>query len=224
MKDIKCQVCLEDEDEVSPQVTSRHQYDEEWRMKCKFKMSQLEEFISLKLAMKKCLNHMLASRLQEEEIDEGYQVSSMSWRWRWSEPSSYFKTSTWWRMKKWSASSRWAISKRSFAWVLPSKWRRSCLKYVLKMKMKWALKVNFKTSTKWSASSRWVISKRSFAWVLPSLWWSWICEDAPKKKLSHGGLWGSNPQDFVKQAQARKAFHLVEVKIVVIELKWNAQV
>ncbi|KAK1668617.1 hypothetical protein QYE76_056776 [Lolium multiflorum] len=29
MKDIKCQVCLEDEDEVSPQVTSRHQYDEE---------------------------------------------------------------------------------------------------------------------------------------------------------------------------------------------------
>ena len=28
MKDIKCQVCLEDEDEVSPQVTSRHQHDE----------------------------------------------------------------------------------------------------------------------------------------------------------------------------------------------------
>ncbi|KAK1611309.1 hypothetical protein QYE76_034982 [Lolium multiflorum] len=49
-------------------------------------------------------------------------------------------------------------------------------------------------------------------------------QDAPKKKLSHGGLWGSNPQDFVKQAQSRKAFHLVEVKIVVIELKWNAQV
>ncbi|KAK1653417.1 hypothetical protein QYE76_071222 [Lolium multiflorum] len=48
--------------------------------------------------------------------------------------------------------------------------------------------------------------------------------DAPKKKLSHGGLWGSNPQDFVKQTQARKAFHLVEVKIVVIELKWNVQV
>ncbi|KAK1629893.1 hypothetical protein QYE76_004208 [Lolium multiflorum] len=47
---------------------------------------------------------------------------------------------------------------------------------------------------------------------------------APKKKLSHGGLWGSNPQDFVKQAQSRKAFHLVEVKIVIIELKWNAQV
>ncbi|KAK1629509.1 hypothetical protein QYE76_003824 [Lolium multiflorum] len=49
-------------------------------------------------------------------------------------------------------------------------------------------------------------------------------QDAPKKKLSHGGLWGSNPQDFVKQAQSRKAFHLVEVKIVVIEFKWNAQV
>ena len=45
-----------------------------------------------------------------------------------------------------------------------------------------------------------------------------------KKKLSHGGLWGSNPQDFVKQAQSRKAFHLVEVRIVIIELKWNAQV
>ncbi|KAK1667260.1 hypothetical protein QYE76_055419 [Lolium multiflorum] len=56
-----------------------------------------------------------------------------------------------------------------------------------------------------------------------STWWSWLCEDAPKKKLSHGGLWGSNPQDFVKQTQARKAFHLVEVKIVVIKLKWNAQ-
>jgi hypothetical protein len=57
-----------------------------------------------------------------------------------------------------------------------------------------------------------------------STWWSCLCEDAPKKKLSHGGLWGSNLQDFVKQAQARKAFHLVEVKIVVIKLKWNAQV
>jgi hypothetical protein len=28
MKDIKCQACLEDEDEVSPQVTSRHQHNE----------------------------------------------------------------------------------------------------------------------------------------------------------------------------------------------------
>ncbi|KAK1631940.1 hypothetical protein QYE76_006255 [Lolium multiflorum] len=50
-----------------------------------------------------------------------------------------------------------------------------------------------------------------------------ICEDAPKKKLSHDGLWGSNPQDFVKQAQSRKAFHLVAVKTIIIKLKWNAQ-
>ena len=78
-------------------------------------------------------------------------------------------------------------------------WRISSVKYVLKMKMKWALKVNFKTSTKWSASSRWAISKRFFAWLLPSIWWSWICKDATKKKLSHDGLWGSNPQDFIKQ-------------------------
>ncbi|KAK1650409.1 hypothetical protein QYE76_068214 [Lolium multiflorum] len=94
MKDIKCQVCLEDEDEVSPQVTSRHLHDEE--MKCKFKMSQLEE--------------------NEVQV-----------------------------------------------------------------------------------------------------------QDVPKKKLSYGGLWGSNPQDFIKQAQSRKAFHLVVIKIVFIELKRNAQ-
>jgi hypothetical protein len=56
-----------------------------------------------------------------------------------------------------------------------------------------------------------------------SIWCSWICEDAPKKKLSHDGLWGSNPQDFVKQAQSRKAFHLVAVKTIIIKLKWNAQ-
>ena len=48
---------------------------------------------------------------------------------------------------------------------------------------------------------------------------SWICEVAPKKKLIHSGLWGSNLQDFIKQAQSRKAFHLVAVKIVIIELK-----
>src|SRR5215203_2668582 len=62
-------------------------------------------------------------------------------------------------------------------------------------------------------------------WIMgeQSTWWSWLCEDAPKKKLSHGGLWGSNPQDFVKQAQSRKAFHLVVIKIVIIELKRNAQ-
>jgi hypothetical protein len=44
-----------------------------------------------------------------------------------------------------------------------------------------------------------------------------------KNKLSHSRLRGSNPQDLVKQAQSRKAFHLVAVKIVIIELKWNAQ-
>ena len=54
-----------------------------------------------------------------------------------------------------------------FKIAIRSKWRRSSVKYVLKMKMKWALKVNFKTSTKWSASSRWANSKRSYAWSLP---------------------------------------------------------
>jgi hypothetical protein len=43
------------------------------------------------------------------------------------------------------------------------------------------------------------------------------------KKLSHSGLWGSNPQDFIKKAQSRKAFHLVVVKIIIIEFKWNAE-
>jgi hypothetical protein len=50
---------------------------------------------------------------------------------------------------------------------------------------------------------------------------SWICEDAPKKKLSYSGLWGSNPQD-IKQAQSRTTFHLVAVKIIIIKLKWKA--
>ena len=52
MKNIKCQVCLEDEDEVSPQVYLQDinmMKNEE--MKCKFKMSQLEEIICLKLAI-----------------------------------------------------------------------------------------------------------------------------------------------------------------------------
>jgi hypothetical protein len=59
---------------------------------------------------------------------------------------------------------------------------------------------------------------------------SWICEVAPKNKLIHNGVWGSNPQEivyidliFIKQAQSRTAFHLVAVKIVIIEIKWNAQ-
>jgi hypothetical protein len=43
------------------------------------------------------------------------------------------------------------------------------------------------------------------------------------KKLSHNVLWGSNPQDFIKKAQSRNAFHLVAVKIVIIVLKWNEQ-
>ena len=49
------------------------------------------------------------------------------------------------------------------------------------------------------------------------------CEVLPKKSLSHNGVWGSNPQDFFVQAQSRRAFHLGAVKIVIIELKWNAQ-
>ncbi|KAM0898970.1 hypothetical protein ACQ4PT_021612 [Festuca glaucescens] len=56
-----------------------------------------------------------------------------------------------------------------------------------------------------------------------SIWCSWICEDAPKKKISHSGVWGSNSHDFINQAQSRKAFHLVAVKTVIIKLKWNAQ-
>jgi hypothetical protein len=46
----------------------------------------------------------------------------------------------------------------------------------------------------------------------------------PKKKLSHGGLWGRVLQDFIKQAQSRKVFHLEAVKIVIIKFKWNMQV
>ena len=91
-------------------------------------------------------------------------------------------------------------------------WRISSVKYVLKMKMKWALKllqdINMMKNEEWSASSRWAISKRSFAWVLPSIWWSWICEDAPKKKFSHGGLWGSNPHGghgYVKMRRRRSS-------------------
>jgi hypothetical protein len=30
-------------------------------------------------------------------------------------------------------------------------------------------------------------------------------------------------QDFIKQAQSRKAFHRVAVKIIIIKIKWNAQ-
>jgi hypothetical protein len=49
---------------------------------------------------------------------------------------------------------------------------------------------------------------------------SWICEDAPKKKLSYSGLWGSNPQD-IKQAQSRMVFHPVAVKIFIGAIPTN---
>ncbi len=38
-------------------------------------------------------------------------------------------------------------------------------------------------------------------------------------ELSHSGVWGSISHDFIKQAQSRKAFHFVAVKIIIIELK-----
>jgi hypothetical protein len=44
-----------------------------------------------------------------------------------------------------------------------------------------------------------------------------------KKKLSHDGLWGSNPQEFVKQAHSRNAFHLEVFKIIIVKVKWNVQ-
>jgi hypothetical protein len=33
------------------------------------------------------------------------------------------------------------------------------------------------------------------------------------------GVWGSNPQDFTKQAQSRKVIQLEKIKIVIIHLK-----
>ena len=44
-----------------------------------------------------------------------------------------------------------------------------------------------------------------------------------KESLFHSGVWGSNPQDFTKQAQSRKVVQLEKIKIVIIHLKWNAQ-
>jgi len=49
----------------------------------------------------------------------------------------------------------------------------------------------------------------------------WICEDMPKERLSHSGVWGSNSQVFNKQVQSRKMFQLEVDKIVIIKLKWN---
>ena len=43
------------------------------------------------------------------------------------------------------------------------------------------------------------------------------------ESLSHNGVWGSNSQDFTKQAQSRKVVRLEKIKIVFIHLKWNAQ-
>ena len=98
----------------------------------------------------------------------------MSWRWRWSEPSSYFKTSTWWRMK--------------------CKFKMSQLEEFISLKL---------AMEKWSASSRWAILKRSFDWLLPSIWLSWICEYALKKKLPHSVVRGSIPQDFIKASTTK---------------------
>jgi hypothetical protein len=44
-----------------------------------------------------------------------------------------------------------------------------------------------------------------------------------KESLFHSRVWGSNPQDFTKQAQSRKVVQLEKIKIVTIHLKWNAQ-
>jgi hypothetical protein len=43
----------------------------------------------------------------------------------------------------------------------------------------------------------------------------------PKNKFSHDGLWGSNQQYFIKEAQSRKAFHLKT--IIIINPERNAQ-
>jgi hypothetical protein len=50
---------------------------------------------------------------------------------------------------------------------------------------------------------------------LLSIWLSSICEDAPKKKLSHIGVWGAI-QDIIKQAQSRKALHIEMLKIFIV--------
>jgi hypothetical protein len=44
-------------------------------------------------------------------------------------------------------------------------------------------------------------------------------EDAPKKKLSHSGVRERNSQDFIKQAQSKKTFHLVAIKTIIIKFK-----
>jgi hypothetical protein len=44
-----------------------------------------------------------------------------------------------------------------------------------------------------------------------------------KESLFHSRVWGSNLQDFTKQAQSRKVVQLEKIKIVFIHLKWNAK-
>jgi hypothetical protein len=44
-----------------------------------------------------------------------------------------------------------------------------------------------------------------------------------KESRFHSRVWGSNTQDFTKQAQSRKVVQLEKIKIVFIHLKWNAQ-
>jgi hypothetical protein len=44
-----------------------------------------------------------------------------------------------------------------------------------------------------------------------------------KMSLTHSGVWGNNSQDFSKQAQSRKAFHLEVDKSIIIKLMRNAQ-
>jgi hypothetical protein len=43
------------------------------------------------------------------------------------------------------------------------------------------------------------------------------------ESLFHSGVWGSNPQDFTKQAQSRKVVQREKTKIIIIHLKWNSQ-
>jgi hypothetical protein len=41
--------------------------------------------------------------------------------------------------------------------------------------------------------------------------------------LKSSRVWGSNPQDFTKQAQSRKVVQLEKIKIVINHFKWTAQ-
>lgn len=43
-------------------------------------------------------------------------------------------------------------------------------------------------------------------------------------RLSHSGVWGRNLQVFTKQMESRKLLHLEAGMIVLIEVKWSAQV